>query len=129
VIRRAVLTRLQQKEAATGKQRERQQHEGNVQLVGALNGIAAEQRAVRYQADAHEHRRASRENWTRWGIVATALLALASLIVTLVALLVTHSDTQQALDLAAQANKTAQDTAAAQIKEMAAQSRAAPDSG
>jgi hypothetical protein len=127
--------RVQAKKAADRKQQERQQHEDNVEIVRALNRVASEQKASRRQEHTYEKKKAIRECLTIIAISLTAIIALITIVVahrdTMHALKearnatnTQHTDTTTAIGLAAEANKTARETASAQIREMSAQTEA-----
>lgn len=130
---------LQTQESIQGKGHRAQHDEEGISTVIAIstmiNRVVNEQVASREQQERHESGKRNREIATICVIAATAVIALATLVVTHFdteralseardAAERQHADTVAAIELSKVANKTAADTAAAQIAEMAAQSNA-----
>lgn len=125
------------KEEEERRQEEEYESDSNINQSGT-RGIAERLHAIFHQLHAqkkqqkiHENGRASRERITIGALIAAGTFALISDLLLGCQLRdardiadIQHGDTQTALNLADTANKTAKATAAAQIKEMSAQTEA-----
>jgi hypothetical protein len=128
--------RVRQEAAVAAAEQERRAQQKIGDIVGALHRVTDELSATHKQEKGYEDHKGRRERWTIAGIFTAAVIAMITLVVThrdtmhalkeaRIASGRQHDDTQAALRLAAEANRTAQAASVSQIEQMAAQANAA----